>query len=156
MCNYVQIEPVIYSSERLSWIHFIIIVRWNEWPVGIAHNYTALFSSILGILSPFSLWKHIKLSSFSYSVVILFLPISYIPPCFHANPPNFPHLIEPRVYVHVITLLWSFTWFIIQLCFLKNVIYHQTQLSQLIAVILWVLRIYGETMNCQSSVRRVI
>ena len=43
-----------------------------------------------------SLTKHIKLSSFSYSVVIFFLPISHIPPCFHANPPDFPRLIGPR------------------------------------------------------------
>ena len=34
-----------------------------------------------------SLTKHIKLS-FSYSVVIFILPISHIPPCFHANPPD--------------------------------------------------------------------
>ena len=39
--------------------------------------------------------KHIKLSSFSYSVVIFFLPISHIPPCFHANPPDIPRLIGP-------------------------------------------------------------
>ena len=44
-----------------------------------------------------SLTKHIKLSSFSYSVVIFFLPIVHIPPCFHANPPDFPRLIGPRV-----------------------------------------------------------
>ena len=44
-----------------------------------------------------SLTKHIKLGSFSYSVVIFFLPISHIPPCFHANPPDFPHLIGPCV-----------------------------------------------------------
>ena len=43
-----------------------------------------------------SLTKHIKLSSFSYSVVIFFLPISHIPPCFRANPPDFPRLIGPR------------------------------------------------------------
>ena len=42
-----------------------------------------------------SLTKHIKLSSFSYSVVILFLPIAHIPPCFHASPPDFPRLIGP-------------------------------------------------------------
>ena len=35
-----------------------------------------------------SLAKHIKLSSFSYSVVIFFLPISHILPCFHGNPPD--------------------------------------------------------------------
>ena len=46
-----------------------------------------------------SLTKHIKLSSFSYSVVIFFLPISHIPPCFHANPPDFPRLIGPRVLI---------------------------------------------------------
>ena len=42
-----------------------------------------------------SLTKHNKFSSFSYSVVIFFLPISHIPPCFHANPPDFPRLIGP-------------------------------------------------------------
>ena len=42
------------------------------------------------------LTKHIKLSSFSYSVVICFLPISLIPPCYHAKPPDFPRLIGPR------------------------------------------------------------
>ena len=46
-----------------------------------------------------SLTKHIKLSSFSYSVMIFFLPISHIPPCFHANPPDFPRLIGPRALV---------------------------------------------------------
>ena len=60
MCNYVQIEPVIYFSEWLWWIYFIITVRWNEWPLGIAHNHTALFSSIMGIHSPFSFWKLIN------------------------------------------------------------------------------------------------
>ena len=46
-----------------------------------------------------SLTKHIKLSSFSF-----FLPISHIPPCFHANPPDFPRLIGPRVmaYAYVV------------------------------------------------------
>ena len=43
-----------------------------------------------------SLTKHIKFSSFSYSVMIFFLPISHIPPCFHASPPGFPRLIGPR------------------------------------------------------------
>ena len=43
-----------------------------------------------------SLTKHIKLSSFSYSVVIFSLPISHIPPWFQANPPDFPRLIGPR------------------------------------------------------------
>ena len=42
-----------------------------------------------------SLTKHIKLSSFSYSVVIFFFPISTAP-CLHVNPPNFPRLIGPR------------------------------------------------------------
>ena len=43
--------------------YFIIIVRWNEWPVAFAHNYTALFRSILGVLSLFNMFvvegKHI-------------------------------------------------------------------------------------------------
>ena len=43
-----------------------------------------------------SLTKHIKLISFSYSVMIFFFPISHIPPCFQADPPDFPRLIGPR------------------------------------------------------------
>ena len=35
--------PVNDYSE----FNLIIIVRWNEWPVGIANNYTALFKIIL-------------------------------------------------------------------------------------------------------------
>ena len=41
--------------------------------------------------------KHIKLSSFSYSVVIFFLPIYHIPPCFHTNPPDDMHMALFRV-----------------------------------------------------------
>ena len=52
-----------------------------------------------------SLTKHIKLSSFSYSAVILSLPISHIPPCFHANPPDFPRLIGPREYAQLRSVL---------------------------------------------------
>ena len=52
-----------------------------------------------------SLTKHSKLSSFSYSVVISFLPISHIPPSFHANPPDFPRLIGPREFVKKDTTL---------------------------------------------------
>ena len=57
-----------------------------------------------------SLTKHIKLSSFSYSVVIFFLPISHIPPCFHA--PDFPRLIVPVYttklnHVESTCILWS-------------------------------------------------
>ena len=37
-----------------------------------------------------SLTKHNKLSNFSYSVVICFLPLSHIPPCYHTKPPDFP------------------------------------------------------------------
>ena len=44
-----------------------------------------------------SLTKHKKLSSFSYSVVIFVLPISHIPPCYHAKPPDVPRLIGPCV-----------------------------------------------------------
>ena len=39
---------------------FTIIVRWNELLVRIAHNYTASFLSILGVLSPFSFWEFIN------------------------------------------------------------------------------------------------
>ena len=45
-----------------------------------------------------TLTKHNKISSFSYSVVILSLPLSHIPPCYHGNPPDFPRLIGPRVF----------------------------------------------------------
>ena len=45
-----------------------------------------------------ALTKHNKLTSFSYSVVIFVLPFCHIPPCYHANPPDFPRLFEPRVY----------------------------------------------------------
>ena len=51
-----------------------------------------------------SLTKHNKLTSFSYSIFFrsdFFLPFSHIPPCFHANPPDFPRLFEPR------DLLWQ-------------------------------------------------
>ena len=46
-----------HSFQRtiiVNLFYFIIIVRWNEWPVVFAHNYTALSSRISGILSPFS------------------------------------------------------------------------------------------------------
>ena len=42
-----------------------------------------------------SLTNHNKISSFSYFVVICFLPLSHIPPCYHANRPDFPLLIHP-------------------------------------------------------------
>ena len=64
-----------------------------------ANNYTALFSSILGILSPFSFWKLINETYWTQQFFIFcsnFSPPDYIPPCFHANPPDFPHLIKPR------------------------------------------------------------
>ena len=44
-----------------------------------------------------SLSKHNTISSFSYSIVFFFLPLSHILPCYHANPPDFPRLIGPRV-----------------------------------------------------------
>ena len=47
-------------ANDYSEFHLIIVVRWNEWPVGIAHNCTALCRSILGVLSPFSFWKFIN------------------------------------------------------------------------------------------------
>ena len=43
-----------------------------------------------------SLTKHNKLTSFSYSAVICFLPFTHIPLCYHAKPPDFPHLFRPR------------------------------------------------------------
>ena len=57
-----------------------------------------------------SLTKHNKISSFSYSVVIVFLPLSHIPPCYHANPPNFPRLIGPRAYTPGHTLFSSISY----------------------------------------------
>ena len=67
-------------------------------PYSAVHLYRGYFRRLVFVNS---LTKHIKLSSFSYSVVIFFLPISHIPPCFHANPPNFPRLIGPRVLQHL-------------------------------------------------------
>ena len=52
-----------------------------------------------------SLTKHDKFNSYSYSVVIFVLPISHIPPCFHANPPDFPRLIKPRDLVQLHSVL---------------------------------------------------
>ena len=52
-------RPFVTANDY-SDFYFIIIVRWNEWPVGIAHNHSALFKSILGVLSPFSFWKFIN------------------------------------------------------------------------------------------------
>ena len=49
--------PFIPSNDY-SEFHFIIIVRWNDWPDGIAHNYTASFICILKVLSLFIVfWK---------------------------------------------------------------------------------------------------
>ena len=47
--------PVNDYDEFIS-----LIVRWNEWPVGFGHNYTALLRSILEVLSSFSFWKFIS------------------------------------------------------------------------------------------------
>ena len=52
-------RPFIPANDY-SEFHLIIIVHWNERSVGIAHNYTSLFRSILGVLSPFSFWKFIN------------------------------------------------------------------------------------------------
>ena len=51
------------------------------------------------------LTKHNKLSSFSYSVVIYFIPHSHIPHCHHTKPPKFPRLFEPREakFIHCIS-----------------------------------------------------
>ena len=102
-----QIEPAIHSANE--YIEFVSLksVSWNEWPIGIAHNYTSLFRSILGVLSPFSFWKHNKFSSFSYSVVSF---SSRLPTCshlYHAKPPDFPLLFEPRVFVVESTHIWG-------------------------------------------------
>ena len=60
----------------------------------ITQSYSAVYwGYIRRLVFENSLTKHIKLSSFSYSVVIFFLPITHIPPCFHA--PDFPRLIGP-------------------------------------------------------------
>ena len=40
--------PFIPANDY-SEFHFIIVVRWNEWPVGIADNHTSVFRSILGV-----------------------------------------------------------------------------------------------------------
>ena len=58
------------------------------WPMKINVICTVVFGN--------SLTKRNKISSFSYFVVICFLPLAHIPPCYHANPPDFPRLIGPR------------------------------------------------------------
>ena len=76
----------------------------------ITQPYSAVYWGYFrGLVFGNSLTKHIKLSSFSYSVVIFVLPISHIPPCFHASPPDFPRLIGPRGICNVRSTvnLWS-------------------------------------------------
>ena len=80
--------------------------------VGLAHNYTDLFRSILGYFRSLvfgnSLKKHNKLSSFSYSVVIVFLPFSHILPCYHTTkPPDVPCLFKPRAQPIRIAHAWK-------------------------------------------------
>ena len=58
---------------------FTIIVRWIEWPVRFAHNYTDSFRSILRVLLPFSCWEFIHV--FPHTALF--------------NPPDFPRLFEP-------------------------------------------------------------
>ena len=71
--------------------------RWLELRI-ITQSYSEVYCGYFRrLVFENSLTKHNKLSSFSYSVVIFFLPISHIPPCYHANPPDFPCLIGPRV-----------------------------------------------------------
>ena len=63
----------------------------------ITHPYSEVYCGYLGrFVFGNSLTKHNKISSFSYSVVIFFLPLSHIPPCYHANPPDCPRVIGPR------------------------------------------------------------
>ena len=52
-----------HSFQRriiVNLFHYTLIVRWNEWSVGIAHNQTALFRSIYRVPWPFSFWKFIN------------------------------------------------------------------------------------------------
>ena len=68
-----------------------------EWRI-ITQPYSAVYWGYFRrLVLENSLTKRIKLSSFSYSVVIFSLPISHIPPCYHTKPPDFPRLIGPRV-----------------------------------------------------------
>ena len=68
VCSACKSPYFIYSNRPFipandySEFHFItcIVVRWNEWPVGITYNHTALFRSILLVLSPFSFWEFIN------------------------------------------------------------------------------------------------
>ena len=46
-------QPFIPANDNSEFI-LLQSFRWNEWPVGFAHNYTALFRSILCVFSPFS------------------------------------------------------------------------------------------------------
>ena len=77
-CN----RPFIPANDYNEINDITILVRWNEWPVRFAHNYTALFRRILGY--------------FRRLVCGISLTFSHIPPCFHANPPDFPRLFEPH------------------------------------------------------------
>ena len=58
MCN--SNQSFIPANDYSGFTSLAIIVRWNEWPIGIAHDHTSSFRSILGILWPFSFWKFIN------------------------------------------------------------------------------------------------
>ena len=54
MCN-------IWLCMLVDWLDMHIVdIRWNEWHVRFAHNYTSSFRSILRVLSPFSFWEFIN------------------------------------------------------------------------------------------------
>ena len=98
MCN--SKRPFIPAKDNSEFISLKSFAGMNgrlELRI-ITQPYSEVYWGYFGLLVfGNSLTKHNKISSFSYFVVICFLPLSHIPPCYHANPPDFPCLIGPRV-----------------------------------------------------------
>ena len=96
MCN--SNRPFIPAKDYSEFISLLSFTGMNgrlELRI-ITQPYSEVYWGYFGCLVfGNSLKKHNKISSFSYFVVICFLPLSHIPPCYHANPPDFPRLIGP-------------------------------------------------------------
>ena len=91
-----RIEARTCNCEFISRISFAGMNGLLELRI-ITQPYSEVYWGYFGrLLFGNSLTKYNKISSFSYSVVICFLPLSHIPPCYHANPPDFPRLFGPR------------------------------------------------------------
>ena len=67
---------------------FTIIVHWNEWPVRFAH-----------ITQPHSEVYCRYFHRLVFGNSLTFSHIEILPPCFHAEPPDFLRLIGPRGHV---------------------------------------------------------